>query len=121
MSRLGAAGPYVAVYTEAGLSPRIVARTAAAPEGPWSAAVRLYECPEAGWDKNVFCYAAKAHPELAAAEDELVISYCANSFDFFQRFLPLHQGMIKLTVESLHHPSFLFGRQLLEILFPSFG
>src|SRR5436309_6540284 len=46
---------------------------------------------------------------------------CPNSLDFFQRFLPLHQGMIKLTVESLHHPSLFFGRKLIEILFTPFG
>ena len=74
---------YVLVYTEGGLSPRILARTAAAPWGPWSAATTLYQCPESGWDKKIFCYAAKAHPSLAAG-DELVVSYVANSFDFWQ-------------------------------------
>ena len=43
---------YVLVYTEGGLSPRILARTAAAPWGPWSAATTLYECPESHWDKK---------------------------------------------------------------------
>jgi hypothetical protein len=76
-------GCYVLVYTENGLSPRILCRTAKAPWGPWSASSLAYECPEAAWDKRIFCYAAKAHPELAKA-DELVISYVANSFDFWQ-------------------------------------
>jgi hypothetical protein len=76
-------GCYVLVYTENGLSPRILCRTAKSPWGPWSGATLIYECPEAGWDKKIFCYAAKAHPELAKA-DELVISYVANSFDFWQ-------------------------------------
>ena len=71
------------MYTEGGLSARILPRTAASPWGPWSAATVLYQCPEAGWDKRIFCYAAKAHPSLAAG-DELVISYVANSFDFWQ-------------------------------------
>jgi Domain of unknown function (DUF4185) len=76
-------GRYVLVYTENGLSPRILCRTAKTPWGPWSASTLVYECPEAGWDKKIFCYAAKAHPELATT-DELVISYVANSFDFWQ-------------------------------------
>ena len=56
---------YVLVYTEGGLSARILARTAAAPWGPWSDAAEIYRCPEATWDKRIFCYAAKAHPSLA--------------------------------------------------------
>ena len=38
-----------------------------------------------GTDKGVFTYAAKAHA-WAAAEDELVISYCVNSWDFARLF-----------------------------------
>jgi hypothetical protein len=83
VSYLPALRRYVYVYTESGLSPRILARSAPKPWGPWSAASLLYQCPEAGWDKKIFCYGAKAHPELAK-EDELVISYVANSFDFCQ-------------------------------------
>jgi hypothetical protein len=74
---------YVLVYTEGGLSARILARAATSPWGPWSASTEIYRCPEAGWDKKIFCYAAKAHPSLAAG-DELVVSYVANSFDFWQ-------------------------------------
>jgi hypothetical protein len=74
---------YVAVYTERGLSPRIVARTAPSPTGPWSTPTVLYHCPEASWDRNIFCYAAKAHPEISA-EGELFITYATNSFDFWQ-------------------------------------
>jgi hypothetical protein len=74
---------YVLVYTENGLSANILARASEKPEGPWSEAVKLYTCPESGWDKNIFCYAAKAHPELCE-DDELLITYAANSFDFGQ-------------------------------------
>jgi hypothetical protein len=74
---------YALVYTENGMSPRILARTAAAPWGPWSAATTIYQCPESGWDKKIFCYAAKAHPSLASG-DELMVSYVANSFDIWQ-------------------------------------
>ena len=73
---------YVLVYTEGGLSARN-SRSTASPWGPWSAATVLYQCPESGWDKRIFCYAAKAHPTLAGG-DEAVISYVANSFDFWQ-------------------------------------
>ena len=36
-------------------------------------------------DKRVFSYAAKAHP-LLAADDELIVSYVVNAYDFW---LPL--------------------------------
>jgi hypothetical protein len=71
---------YAAVYTELGLSDRIVARFAESPEGPWSEAVLLYKCPEMKRDKKVFSYAAKAHPHLADG-NELVVSYVVNSFE----------------------------------------
>ena len=63
------------------LSPRILARTAPDPWGPWSEPVTLYECPDVKLSKEVFCYAGKAHPSLSS-NDELVISYAANSFSF---------------------------------------
>jgi len=74
---------YVLVYTDGGLSDRILARTAREPIGPWSAATTIYRCPEQGRDKKIFFYAAKAHPSIASG-DELVVSYVANSFDFWQ-------------------------------------
>jgi len=72
---------YIAVYTENGLSAKILMRTAETPVGPWSRAETIYECPEAGWDKSYFCYAAKAHPEISG-EDELLVTYLCNSTDF---------------------------------------
>ena len=77
----GARWRYALVYTENGLSERIVARTADAPWGPWSPPVVLYRCPEMARDQRVFSYAAKAHPALAVG-DELVVSYVVCSFDF---------------------------------------
>jgi hypothetical protein len=74
---------YVLVYTEGGLSDRILARTAPSPTGPWSAAAIIYRCPEAGRDKRIFCYAAKAHPSLGRGT-ELVVSYVVNAFDFWR-------------------------------------
>ena len=74
---------FLAVYTENGLSPRILGRLADNPWGPWSAPTLLYQCPEMGRDKKLFCYSAKAHPSLSAGRD-VVISYVVNSFDFWQ-------------------------------------
>jgi hypothetical protein len=53
-------------------------RTANAPEGPWSAPTKLYQCPDTKISSQVFCYAAKGHPELSA-NNELLISYASNS------------------------------------------
>jgi hypothetical protein len=75
---------YVLICTENGLSEKIMARTATEPWGPWSPAAVVYRCPEAKWDKRIFCYAAKAHPMLAPAPDELMVTYAANSFEFTQ-------------------------------------
>ena len=74
---------FVLICSENGLSPNIVARTAPEPWGPWSEPTVVYRCPET-WNKKVFCYAAKAHPMLASSQDELIITYAANSFDFSQ-------------------------------------
>jgi hypothetical protein len=71
---------YALVYTENGLSDRIVGRFAPAPEGPWSEPVVLYTCPEMKKDRKVFSYAGKAHPHLAG-KNELVISYVVNAFE----------------------------------------
>lgn len=74
---------FVLVYTDRGLSDKIMIRTAANPCGPWSEATQVYTCPKMKTDKNLFTYAAKAHP-MVSADDELVISYVVNSFDFWQ-------------------------------------
>jgi hypothetical protein len=73
---------YVLVYTQGGMSDKIRVRTAPQPWGPWSESVTVYQCPDVGWDKRVFCYAAKAHGELTTA-NELIITYAANSDDFW--------------------------------------
>jgi hypothetical protein len=84
VSFLEGLGQYVAVYTEAGISARIVARKAPTPYGPWSAPILLYTCPEAEWGPRIFCYAAKAHPSLSSATDALIVTYVANSTNFEQ-------------------------------------
>jgi len=68
------------------LSDKIVARTAAKPWGPWSEAKVVYRCPETGWDDQIFCYSAKAHPMLSTTPDELIVTYAANSFEFTKLF-----------------------------------
>jgi Domain of unknown function (DUF4185) len=75
-----ALGRFLVVGHDTLLSPDIVARSAPAPWGPWSDAVKLYHCPEAARRPGVFCYAGKTHPELASAGDELIITYAANAF-----------------------------------------
>ncbi|MDI6783710.1 MAG: DUF4185 domain-containing protein [bacterium] len=75
---------YVCIYTELGMSNRIMMRTAPKPVGPWSQATSIYLCPEYSWNSTYFCYAAKAHPELTESADELIITYVCNSFDFWQ-------------------------------------
>ncbi len=72
---------FVAVYTHCGLSPRVLARKAPRPEGPWGSPLDLWSCPETAWNERYFCYAGKAHPELATHRNEMVISYACNSSD----------------------------------------
>jgi hypothetical protein len=73
---------YVMVHSAAGLSPEIVLRYAAEPQGPWGAPETFYRCPEAIRDPRIFCYAAKGHPGVASASGELVVTYVANATDF---------------------------------------
>lgn len=74
---------YVAVHTLDGISPDIVFRTARTPVGPWSAPQTVFRCPEAEWEPNIVCYAAKGHASLSGPEN-IVISYVASSTDFWQ-------------------------------------
>lgn len=73
-----AIGKYVLVANAWNHPHPITVRFAASPSGPFSEPQIVYHCPEINWSPNYFCYAAKAHPELAA-DDELVISYMTNS------------------------------------------
>ena len=85
VSWLPALGQYAAVYSE-GIGGRILVRLSPALSGPWGNAFEVYRCPEMNWSPKVFCYAAKAHPELAKAPNELVITYAANSWNFWDLF-----------------------------------
>lgn len=62
---------------------RIKISFSAKPEGPWSKPEIIYEKPESKWP-GVFSYAGKAHPALSGDPNELVISYAANAWNFFQ-------------------------------------
>ena len=62
------------------LSPKIVARTAEHPWGPWSDKTDLYTCPEADPTRGVFCYAGKLQSGLSD-DRTLVLSYAANAND----------------------------------------
>lgn len=75
---------YAVVYSQDGLSKNILARLSPEPQGPWSDPIWLYQCPEAEWDNSIFCYAAKAHAILSQTPDQLIITYIANSVDFYK-------------------------------------
>ena len=70
---------YMLVYTENGLSENIIMRSSSSPSGPWSDPITIFKIPKASHSTGTFCYAAKAHPELARGDDKMVISYVCNS------------------------------------------
>jgi len=73
---------YVLVYSQGGFSPNILVQLSSAPYGPWEKPICVYKCPEFDKKRGVFCYAAKAHPELAKEPGELIITYADNTFEF---------------------------------------
>jgi hypothetical protein len=83
LSYLPAKRKYAAVYMAGTMSGKIVVRLAERLEGPWGGAQEVFHCPEKDWPVKVFCYAAKAHPELSPKGDELVITYASNAWDFW--------------------------------------
>jgi hypothetical protein len=76
---------YAAVYSD-GIGGNILVRLAPGLTGPWGNPNQVFHCPEMDWPTKAFCYAAKAHPELATAPDELLITYAANAWDFWDLF-----------------------------------
>jgi hypothetical protein len=78
VSRVDGLPGFWCVYSENGLSPRIMLRHADRPEGPWSEPTLAYTAPEPLHDASIFCYGAKHHPELAREPRTLVITYCLN-------------------------------------------
>jgi hypothetical protein len=57
----------------------VLARSAPAPEGPWSAAATLFACALDGAGLGAFCGGGEQHPE--SANGDLAITYAARSFD----------------------------------------
>lgn len=77
---------WLAIHSMA-MTGRIVARTAPAPEGPWSAATLLAEvlpCPGRDLPYPFLVYAAKEHPELARAGGREI----ALTFVEFEEYFP---------------------------------
>jgi hypothetical protein len=60
------------------LGDTLVARTAPAPEGPWSAPATLATCALDGAGANAFCAGGQQHPELSRGG--LTVSYDARTF-----------------------------------------
>ncbi len=86
---------YMLITSGDAFSGEILVRTAPRPWGPWGKSRLIYRCPEIRGGKDIFCYAARAHPELSS-DGNLIITYAANSTDF-----------ASLTDASLYRPRFL--------------
>ncbi|HZW11005.1 MAG TPA: hypothetical protein VFF69_13970 [Phycisphaerales bacterium] len=83
--RRGERDELVLVQSEPMLGLRILARTAPAPEGPWSEPVPIYDVPEPAAADGLITYAAKGHAHLSPP-GELLVTYALNSADFGQIF-----------------------------------
>jgi len=75
---------FILIFSESGLSPWVVMSSSKIPNGLWKKPERIYKCPEFNEKKGIFCYAAKAHPQLSTSKNELIISYITNMYDFEQ-------------------------------------
>lgn len=69
-------GRYVHTQVSDPLAPSVDIRTASHAEGPWSAPRAAFTPREAD-RPGVIAYAGKAHPELLAETDELVVTYAS--------------------------------------------
>ncbi|MEE4311217.1 MAG: DUF4185 domain-containing protein [candidate division KSB1 bacterium] len=54
-------------------------RLSETPYGPFSDPETIFEFPDPHWSSDYFCYAAKAHPELAENDNEIIVTYMTNS------------------------------------------
>jgi hypothetical protein len=79
---------YIAL-TQKAFEPDICIVSAPSITGPWSEPQKVYTIPELAGKKDCHAYAMKAHPELAASGDELVITYVVNTTDFWGLFSDL--------------------------------
>ena len=74
------AGRYVLIFQVLGLSDKVGMRIGDSPVGPFSEIQEIWRTPEA--DEGLFCYNAKAHPNLSKP-GELLISYNTITLDFW--------------------------------------
>ena len=75
----------------------VAIRTGDSPVGPFGIFQLIYDCPEVLIDPDIFVYNAKAHPSLSD-EEELLISYNVNTFDFWDHF----------TNADIYRPRFIY-------------
>jgi hypothetical protein len=73
-------GRYALIFQVMGLSDKVGMRIGDSPVGPFGEIQEIWRTPEA--DKGLFCYNAKAHPNLSKP-GELLISYNTITLDFW--------------------------------------
>lgn len=73
-------GRYALIFQVLGLSDKVGMRIGQSPVGPFSEIREIWRTPEA--DEGLFCYNAKAHPNLSQP-GELLISYNTITLDFW--------------------------------------
>jgi hypothetical protein len=72
---------YIMTYVSPLLGSTLFARTATAPEGPWSSPTTLGACGLAGAGPGAFCSGGRQHPELSStAGRPLILTYDARTF-----------------------------------------
>ena len=74
-------GRYALIFQVLGLSDKVGMRIGDSPVGPFGEIQEIWRTPE--WDEGLFCYNAKAHPNLSKP-GELLISYNTITPDFWK-------------------------------------
>jgi len=74
-------GRYALIFQVMGLSDKVGMRIGDSPVGPFGEIQEIWRTPE--WDEGLFCYNAKAHPNLSKP-GELLISYNTITPDFWK-------------------------------------
>ncbi len=74
-------GKYALIFQVLGLSDKVGMRIGNGPVGPFGEIQEIWRTPE--WDEGLFCYNAKAHPNLSKP-GELLISYNTITPDFWK-------------------------------------
>jgi hypothetical protein len=73
-------GRFALVFQVMGLSDKVGMRIGNSPVGPFGPIREIWKTPE--MDQGLFCYNAKAHPNLSKP-GELLVSYNTITFDFW--------------------------------------